>query len=302
MISYPGEFNIFRKEYHEDPPKILGEEFVGIVEEAGSGSGFQKGDHVTGFIYGGGKAHDGAYAEYSLCHKRRLYRLPETKLSWEVLGAIPMSMWTAYGSVFEAGGLDRKGGKRTLLVHGGTSSVGVWAVLLAKDRGHTVIATTRKQEKVEKLKKLGADHVVLEDEFDDKIPKLCPKGVDVILELVGPDTMAKSLNVTARYGTVVVTGLLTKNWDLQGFRPSTIPTCRNLSFYSSTNGYCLGGEDEGLDQVEGVLKDVIRKVEDKTYPVETFLDRTFKLEEIGKAHEYCENNGATGKVVCIVSS
>lgn len=86
----PPEFNIWIDEYHEDPPKILGEEFVGEVEEAGSNTKFKKGEKVTGFIYGGGKAHDGAYAEFSLCHKRRLYRLPETNLSWEVLGAIPM--------------------------------------------------------------------------------------------------------------------------------------------------------------------------------------------------------------------
>lgn len=297
-----GELNIFQEEYHEDPPKILGEEFVGIVEEAGSASGFKKGEHVTGFIYGGGKAHDGAYAEYTLCHKRRLYRLPGTKLSWEILGAIPMSCWTAFGSIFEAGGLDRKGRKATLLVHGGTSSVGVWAILLAKDKGHTVIATTRKQEKVAKLKQIGADHVVLEDEFEDKISKLYPDGVDVVLELVGPDHMMKSLSVTARYGSVVVTGVLTKQWGLEGFRPAMIPTCRNLTFYGMTNRGTLGAEDEGLEMVEGVLADVIKKVESGHYPKEAFLDRTFTLEEIGKAHEYCENSGATGKVVCMVSS
>lgn len=54
----PPEFGIFKDEYHEDPPKILGEEFVGIVELAGSGTDFRRGDAVTGFIYGGGKAHD----------------------------------------------------------------------------------------------------------------------------------------------------------------------------------------------------------------------------------------------------
>jgi len=297
-----GEFNIFQKEYHEDPPQILGEEFVGVVEAPGSASGFKQGERVTGFIYGGGKAHDGAYAEFTLCHKRRLYRLPETKLSWEVLGAIPMSCWTAFGSIFEAGGLDRKGRKATLLVHGGSSSVGVWAILLAKDRGHTVLATTRQPGKVAKLKAIGADHVVLEDEFEEEMPKLFPDGVDVVLELVGPDHMRKSLSVTARYGSVVVTGVLTKQWDLEGFRPSMIPTCRNLTFYGMTNRGSLGAEDEGLEMVEGVLADVIEKVESGRFPKELFLDRSFKLEDIGKAHEYCENSQATGKVVCMVSS
>lgn len=50
-----GEFGIFQKEYHEDPPTVLGEELVGVIEEAGSSTGFRKGEVVTAFIYGGGK-------------------------------------------------------------------------------------------------------------------------------------------------------------------------------------------------------------------------------------------------------
>jgi len=296
-----GEFNIFQKEYHKDPPKILGEEFVGEVEEAGSDSGFTKGEKVTGFIYGGGKAYDGAYAEFTLCHKRRLYRLPESKLSWEVLGSIPMSMWTAYGSVFEAGGLDRRGRKASLLVHGGTSSVGVWAILLAKDRGHTVIATTRKEEKVHGLRQAGADHVVLEEEIESRVPELFPDGVDVVLELVGPNKTLKALSLTARYGTVVVTGVLSKQWSMEGFKPAMIPTCRNLTFYGMTNRQSLGKEDEGLDQVESVLEDVVRKVESGKFPKEVFMDRTFKLKDIGDAHAYMEVSGTPSELrVCRV--
>jgi len=301
-----GEFNIFQKEYHSDPPSILGEEFVGVVAEAGTSTGFQEGEKVAGWIYGGGKAHDGAYGEYTLCHKRRLFRLPkDTKPGWDVLGAVPMSMWTAYGSVFEAGGLDRKregSGGSTLLIHGATSSVGMWALLLAKDRGHTVIATTRQQDKVDRLKKAGADHVVLEQDIEKRIPELYPAGVDVVLELVGPAHMIKSLSLTARYGTVVVTGVLTKEWDQPDFRPSMIPPARNLTFYGMTNRGSLGPEDEGLDVVEDVLADVIAKVESGQFPRESFLDKVFKLEEMGKAHRYMEENKACGKVVCVVDA
>lgn len=297
-IPFPPEFNIWIDEYHEDPPKILGEEFVGEVETVGKNTSFQKGEKVTGFIYGGGKAHDGAYAEYSICHKRRLYRLPETKLSWEVLGAIPMSFWTAYGCVEECGRLSMRPKGSTVLVHGGTSSVGVWAILIAKDQGATVLATTRNAQKAEALKTSGADHVILETDIDTEVHKLYPKGVDVVVELVSPGQCERSLKLTARHGTVTVAGVL-GGWDAGNFNPMTVTTTRNLSFYTMTNSG-IGDQDDGLDNVEGVLADVIRKVEDGRYPERAFLDKTFSLAEMGDAHAYMEDNMAIGKVVVTV--
>jgi len=296
------EFNIFQAEYHEDPPKILGEEFVGEVEEAGSSTDFKRGEKVTGFIYGGGKAYDGSYAEFTLCHRRRLYRLPpETSLSWDVVGAIPMSMWTAYGGIMLAGRLRDRGAGTSVLIHGGTSSVGIWAILLAKETGATVLATTRNPAKVDHLKRAGVDHVIFEDALEAELSRLYPRGVDIILELVGPNQILRSLNLTARYGTVVIEGVLNLQWQADGFSPVMIPPTRNLSFYTMTNSG-IGSEDDEVDSqtVEAILADVIRKVESGTYPSEIFLDRTFKLAEIGEAHAYMEDNKAKGKVVVTV--
>ncbi|EXJ90984.1 hypothetical protein A1O1_04091 [Capronia coronata CBS 617.96] len=313
------EFNIFQAEYHADPPAILGEEFVGEVELAGSRSGFEPGERVAGIVYGGGKAHDGSYAQYSICHSRRLFRLPKPKaatttssssssssghhLSWEVLAAIPMSMVTAYGCIVLAGGLERKrnltSSPITVLVHGATSSVGIWAILLAKERGATVIATTRNASKAAHLQKCGADHVLLEDQLDHDLPRLVPNGVDIVLELVGPNQTMRSLGFAARYGTVVVAGVLNLEWDAGGFNPVMIPPTRNLSFYTLTNSG-VGNEDDGIDQIEGLLADVIGKVESGVFPVDCFLDRTFRLDQMGEAHDYMERNKAMGKVVVSV--
>jgi len=250
------EFNIFQAEYYVDPPAILGEEFVGIVEEAGSASGFQKGEKVAGLIYGGGKAHDGSYAEFSLCHRRRLHRLPKNTreaLAWEVVAAIPMSMVTAYGCVVLAGGLERRKRGSTVMIHGVSWSVGIWAIMLARERGATVFATTRAKDKADHLKRCGADHVVLDDELESEILKLFPKGIDIILELVGPDQILRSLGFSARYGTVIVAGVLNLQWDVGGFSPVMIPPTRNLSFYAMINS-CTGGEDDELDTIEGLLR------------------------------------------------
>ncbi|KAL8789467.1 MAG: hypothetical protein Q9195_006792 [Heterodermia aff. obscurata] len=180
------EFGIFKAEYHEDPPKILGEEFAGTIETAGQNTRFKPGDHVVGWGYGGGKAHDGAYAQYTLCHSRRCHPLPETTLGWDTLGGIFMGMWTAWGALFETARI-APGAK--VLVHGATSSVGLWAVLLAKGRGCTVVATTRDGGKVERLRGAGADYVLLEEGLGEMLGEVVPGGVDCVLELLGPGTL-----------------------------------------------------------------------------------------------------------------
>ena len=208
-----------------------------------------------------------------------------------------MSMWTAYGSLFEAAQC-AKGS--SVLVHGGTSSVGIWAILLAKEAGCTVIATTRQEGKVEKLKQSGADHVLLESGLEEELGKLYPDGVDVILELVGPDALTTfTFNNLARHGTAVCTGVLSKQWTLKEFSPAMIPPTRRLSFYSLGNRG-RGDADAGVEVVEEVLERVVRKVEDGTYRRDVFLDRVFPLKEVGKAHEYMEDSGAVGKVVVTV--
>ena len=254
---------------------------------AGENTHFTHGDPVAGWVYGGGKAHDGAYAQYTICHARRCFHLPATQLPWGVLGGIFMSMWTAWGSLFEAAQIAPGS---SVLVHGATSSVGLWAVMLAKNSGCTVFATTRKQEKVERLKRAGADHVLLETKLEQSLQELAPKGVDCILELFGPDTLLSfALPNLKVHGTVVVTGILT-GWGA-GLSPFLIPATRKVSFFTTS------AEDEVLAKIPEVMEDVVKKVEKGVYRKEQFLDKVFALEHVGLAHEYMEENRAVGKVV-----
>jgi len=287
----PPEFGLFVDEFHKEPPAVLGEEFVGTVEIAGSETTFKQGDPVTGFIYGGGKAYDGSYAEYVLCPSQRLFRLLKTNLPWDVLGTIPMSMWTAYGSLFLAGQL-QKGSN--LLIHGATSSVGIWALLLAKDANCTVIATSRQEAKAAKLREAGADHVILEHELQEKLPQVAPNGVDCLLELVGPDTIQSfGLSCLARNGSLVVTGVLTKQWAMKDFTPAMIPPTRKLTFYSLEPG------QEEAEGVERIVGEVVKKVESGVFKPEIFVDKVYPLEEVAAAHEHMEQSKAVGKVVLV---
>ncbi|KAM5346058.1 hypothetical protein ACJ41O_009063 [Fusarium nematophilum] len=300
--AFKGEFNIFQQYYRKEPPKILGEELVGEVVDAGSTSGFKVGDKVAAANYGGGKAHDGSYAEFAVCHKRRAFHLPQnTKLPWEVLGALPMSMLTAYGMVMISGRLGEKPKGAAVLVHGATSAVGVYAVLIAKSHGATVVATTRQKGKLNRLKELGADYVLLEDELDEKIPKLFPNGFDNVVELVGPNQMLRVLGWTTRFGHVVVSGILNMSIDCPGFTPFRIPATRCVSFYSLSNDG-IGDEDAGATaaDIEPIYKEVVGNIESGKWRKDMFVDKVFPLKDIGLAHEHAENNRATGKIAILI--
>jgi len=263
-------------------PRILGIEAAGEVVEA-PGSGFAPGEKVTTAMGGMGRAFDGGYAEYTLVPASQVQRI-ETGLDWATLGALPEMVQTAYGSLHTS--LHLQAGQ-TLLIRGGTTSVGLTAAILAKRLGATVIATTRKPEREAMLKANGADHVVIDDgQIEGAVRERFPDGVDRVLELVGTTTLLDSLMATTRGGAVCMTGMVGDSWELRHFSPmGAIPTAVNLTTYAG------GAEDfmatpfqDFVDEVEsGVAKAPIGKV--------------FTIDEIVEAHRTMEENKAGGKIV-----
>ncbi|EXJ87197.1 hypothetical protein A1O3_04156 [Capronia epimyces CBS 606.96] len=289
----PVEFGIFKSEFHNDCPPIIGEEFVGEVVEAGAETGFAEGDRVAGWAYGGGKAYDGSYAEYTIAHHRRLWKLgpAAAEVGWDALGAIPMGLWTAYGAIFLAAETKPHD---VVFVHGATSSVGLWGVLVAKDQGCYVIASTRQASKVQKLKDAGADWVVLEEELRDPkvVQAIAAKGVNTVLELVGLEALGPiSMPVTKRGGTVVKCGILGKVWQMP-VGAGIVTAMRKLTTFTTL--------DEDYDHAARVLAETVEKVRDGKYKKEIFLDSTFDLKDVGAAHQRMEDNAACGKVVLLV--
>jgi len=287
---HPVEFGIFKNEFHPNCPKIIGEEFVGEIAEAGEDTGFSVGDRVAAWAYGGGKAYDGSYAEYTICHHRRCWKLPEVakEVDWDVLGALPMGLWTAYGAIFLAG--ETKPGD-IVFIHGATSSVGMFGILAAKDKGCTVIASTRQQSKVQKLKDAGADYVLLESELESAaaIRKIAPNGVQTVLELIGLEALEKiSMPALARGGSVVKCGILGKVWSWTT-GPGICLAMRKLTTFTTL--------DEDYDEAGRVLADAVEKVHSGVYKKERFLDSVFDIQDVGLAHQRMEDCEATGKVV-----
>jgi NADPH:quinone reductase-like Zn-dependent oxidoreductase len=232
----------------------LGIEGVGIVEEVNENSKFKVGQKVATMMGGMGRSIDGSYAKYVLVKEENIIPL-ETNLGWEIIGALPEMLQTAYGSLTT--GLKLKKGD-LLLIRGGTSTVGLMALILAKRLGATVITTNRKIEKLEKLRYYGADYALLDNqEIKKEIKKIAPQGVDKVLELVGFTTLFQDMGLTRQGGQVCFTGALAGQWTLDGFSPFMIPTGVFLTSYAG----------EANDLPASVFNDVLKSVESQEIAV-----------------------------------
>ena len=135
-----------------------GIEATGVVESAPGGE-IAPGTQVATLMGGMGRDFDGGYAGHVLVPAEQV--VPFTSdLPWEQLGAVPEMLQTAYGSLVVG---VRAAAGQSLLVRGGTSSVGLALVVLAKRMGLTVYATTRREQARARLESVGADHVLIDD-------------------------------------------------------------------------------------------------------------------------------------------
>ncbi|MEU0468566.1 zinc-binding dehydrogenase [Amycolatopsis sp. NPDC006131] len=263
-------------------PRVLGIECVGVVAESAR---LAPGTKVAAVMGEMGREFDGGYAEYALLPDDLLIPV-ETDLPWEVFAALPETYLTAWGSL-EAFGPVSPG--QSLLIRGGTSSVGMAMLSLARERGLVTIVTTRNRDKVAALEKAGASHVVVDGgDIGADVRALCPDGPDFVLDLVGAPTVPESLRLVRRGGTVCVTGMLSGKWAIPDFQPvAVIPSSTKLTAFQSND---IRGTAGG-----GALQAIVDGVASGAY--QPNLDRVFRLEQIVEAHTYMETNQATGKVV-----
>ncbi len=213
-------------------PIIPGIECVGEVVDP-SDSGLKRGEKVMALMGGMGRSFNGSYAEYCLVPADHVFAIKST-LPWDELAAIPETYYTAYGTFSLS--LQVNPGD-LLLIRGGTSTVGLAALQLAKAIGATIISTTRNPGKSRLLLDNGADDVILEGEdFDSRFLARYPQGASKVLELIGASTLRESLQITARHGIVCHTGLLGGVYGLKDFDPiKEIPSGVYLTgFYSNS--------------------------------------------------------------------
>lgn len=267
-------------------PRVLGIECVGTVEAAPE-TDFTAGQTVAAVMGGLGRDYDGGYAEYTLVPASQVMPF-KSSLPWEILAAIPEMFLTACGSL---DAMDLQAGQ-TLLIRGSTSSVGMAAISIARDRGIIIVATTRNASKAEKLHHIGVHEVVIDTgEIAPEVRQRFAGGVNGVLELVGATTLLDSLRAVLPKGIVCHTGVLGNAWILPHFEPMTaIPSTVRLTTYTT--------ETVTAANSTAPLQHIIEGVEAGRYSVS--LDRVFQFREIVEAHRYMEENRATGKLVVLV--
>jgi NADPH:quinone reductase len=265
-------------------PRVIGIECVGEVVDPGDGD-LQAGQTVVAAMGEMGRAFDGGYQQYALLPATHVVPI-ETTLDWATLGAIPETFGTAWGSLEE---LQLAAGD-SLLIHGGSSSVGMAAITIAKDRGITVLATTRREAKREALQANGADHVLIDDgSVTAQAREIVPDGVTGLYELVGAAALLDSLHAVGAGGRACVAGYLEDEWDLGPAQEEARKLGVPLAVYGSN---VINRASYGR-----VFQDIVDAVEAGRYRVN--LDRTFAMTEIADAHRHMEANRAVGKLVVL---
>lgn len=266
-------------------PIIPGIECVGEVEDS-VGTKFRKGERVIALMGGMGRSFDGSYAEYALVPEHHVFPI-DSSLPWNELAAIPETFYTAYGSLFVS--LQLKPSD-ILLIRGGTSTVGLAALQLAKAIGASVISTTRSQQKAKILLEMGADEVITEGEgFSKRFLERFPTGATKVLELIGASTLKESLRITAAHGIVCQTGLLGGVFGLKYFDPiKEIPSGVYLTGFYSNN--------PTLHEISEMMHII------EEHNIHPLIASQFSLSEISKAHLLAEQRGQIGKIVVSIDS
>lgn len=266
---------------------IPGLEIAGTVEAIGDGATtLRVGDRVCALVAGGG------YAEYCAAPAVQCLPIPEG-LDAVSAAAIPETFFTVWTNLFQRGAL--RAGER-VLVHGGTSGIGTVAIQLAGAFGATVFATAGSPEKCAACRRLGAAVAIdyREEDFVDVVRRETDgAGVDVILDIIGGDYVARNIDCLAMHGRLVQIGAQA------GPRVSLSLTPilqRRLTITGSTLR-ARTIEEKGA---------LARDVEQHVWPllasgrVAPVIDRTYRLTEAAEAHRRLESSAHIGKIVLVV--
>src|SRR5207253_8127049 len=174
-------------------PMIPGADIAGVVEKAGSKiTKFRVGDPVYAYV---SLKNGGGYAEYAVATEGEASPKPKSLTHVEA-AAVPVVALTAWQALVDTANLSAG---QAVLIHGGSGGVGTFAIQIAKARGAKVFATASTANQ-DLLKQLGADVAI--DHTKQKFEDLA-KDVDVVLDSVGKDTLARSYGVVKKGGFIV---------------------------------------------------------------------------------------------------
>lgn len=271
-----------------DASPYLGLEVSGEIVRVGAGvTRWKAGDRVCALTPGGG------YAEYCVVDAGHCLPVPRG-LSMIQAGALPETYFTVWTNLFQRGRLQAG---ESVLVHGGSSGIGLTAIQLAKARGARVMTTVGSAEKMEACRRLGADVAINyhDEDFVQVVARETGgKGVDVVLDMVGGDYIPRNIRCLALEGRLVQIAFL------QGSRVDldAMPIMlRRLTFTGSTlRARSVQQKAELAASVEANVWPILES--GRCLPV---IHRMFPLAEARAAHELMESSRHIGKIILEVN-
>jgi NADPH:quinone reductase-like Zn-dependent oxidoreductase len=250
-------------------PLVPGMDIAGVVEKTGAKiTKFKVGDPVYAYL---SFKEQGGYAEFAIAHENEVSLKPKT-LTYEQAAAVPLAATTAWQALIDNAKLSAG---QTVLIHGGSGGVGHFAIQIAKARGAKVIAVASTPNQA-LLKQLGADQAIdySTTRFEDVV-----KEVDVVLDAVRGDTLARSYGVVKKGGVIVsITGQPDQaELDKRGIRGSSMMAHPDAK----------------------VLEELTKLIEAKK--ITPVVSQVLPLAEAAKAHEQIATRHTRGKIVLKVA-
>ncbi|WP_207461107.1 NAD(P)H-quinone oxidoreductase [Azospirillum sp. SYSU D00513] len=274
-----------------DPPKgasdLPGLEIAGRVVAIGENvTEWGSDDQVCALIAGGG------YAQYCVVPAEQLLPVPKG-FSMIEAAAVPETFFTVWTNVFERGGLKRG---ETLLVHGGSSGIGTTAIQLAKAFGATVFTTAGSADKCRACEKLGADRAIdyKTEDFVAVIKEATQgRGVDVVLDMVGGDYIARDIEIMAPDGRHVSIAFL--NGPKVSLNMFPVMTKRLTLTGSTLRARPVGEKGRIAKALRAEVWPLL-----ESGRIKPVIHQTFPLEQAADAHRLMESSAHVGKIVLTV--
>ena len=254
-----------------------------IVDGDLDGSDFNKGDLVCALVQGGG------YAEYCAAPLAQCLPVPQGLSALEA-ATLPETYFTVWSNVFDRA---RLSAGESLLVQGGSSGIGVTAIQLAKALGHRVFATAGSADKCRAVEALGAERGInyRDEDFVAVIKELTNgKGVDVILDMVAGDYVAREIDCLADDGRLVVIALL-------GGARADLDMGQVLRRRLTVTGSTLRPRPVEFKAA------IARQLREHAWPlfaqgkIKPVIHQVFPLAQAAQAHALMESSTHVGKIV-----
>ena len=277
---------IQREGNYPAPPghsQILGLEVSGTVIKLGAKvKEFSLDDKVAALVNGGG------YAEYCVADEKQTFLIPKN-LSFDEATCIPECFFTAWSNLIDRGGLKKN---QKVLIHGGTSGIGLAAIQIAKLFESEIVTTVGNSEKERFCRKIGVEHVINYNHYDyfEKIKDSKIKGFNLILDFIGGDYVSKNINLLDNDGKLINIGfqkgskvevnlmkIMLKRLIITG---STL-RIRNTLFKNKI--------------LQKLKKFVFPLLENRK--IKCFIDSRYKLNDVINAHKRLYEGKHIGKVI-----